>query len=242
MGGRAETVGGRENNSLKGIDMKLQRIGFEMTTGKLIRVAVLAATLLGFGSAAQAALVSCPTSFTTDPTAKVEDATGTTTAASACQYIAPPSTSNVGSIENINAAGFFGFSDWTVNGTNGQVDTNNQLSGTWAIASPDFINNNYIIVFKDGADTNLVAFFFNELYANGVWSSPFTEPPFDFQNDGTTKAVSHYTIAQRVGTEPPCEVDCGPRRIPEPNSLALMSLGLLGAAFVVKRRRSHRRA
>ena len=44
-----------------------------MKTSKLITAAILAASVLGFSNSAQAALVSCPSSFTTDPTAKVED-------------------------------------------------------------------------------------------------------------------------------------------------------------------------
>jgi hypothetical protein len=212
-----------------------------MKTSKLLAVAVLAATVLGFGNSAQAAVYTrndCPTSFTTDPTAKVEDSTGTTTAASDCEYLTPPQANFIATIENINDAGFFGFSDWTYNAA--KVDlVPASTTGTWAITAADFVTYDYIIVFKDGGDTNLVAFLFNELYVNGVWTSPFENPPFDVNNPTD---VSHYTIAQRTTGEPPCEVDCGPREIPEPNGLALMSLGLLGAAFAVQRRRSHRRA
>lgn len=223
--------------------MKLQRIGFEMKTSKLITAAFLAVSVLGFGNYAQAALISCPSSFTTDPTAKVEDATGTTTAASACQYVSPPDPSTVASISNINTIGFFGTTTWTLNGANGQVDPANDLAGTWSITGADFANFDYIIVFKDGANTNLVAFLFNELFSNGVWSSPFTDPPFDVNNP---KDVSHYTIAQRAAGEPPCDPatqDCGPRELPEPGGLALISLGLFGAALASKRgrRRSQRR-
>lgn len=215
--------------------MTLQRMGFETTTGKLVRVAVLAVTLLGFGSAAQAALVSCPASFTTNPTAKVEDPTGTFTAASQCQYIAPPDQGNVASIDNINAAGFFGFSDWTGNTGNVDVQTPNQLTGTWAISNPDFATFDYIIVFKDGADTNLVAFLFNEQYSSGVWTTPFDNPPFDINNP---KDVSHYTIAQRTTIPcPPEDPECGEQEIPEPGTLTLLGIGLVGAGALSRRRR-----
>lgn len=206
----------------------------EMKTGKLASVVVLTATLLGFGGAAQAAPINCPASFTTDPTAKVENVGGTTTAADGCQYLAGSAPSNVANITNINAAGFFGFSDWTVNTGNNQVGPGGQ-SGTWAISGVDFANFDYMIVFKDGADTNLIAFSFNELFASGEWLSPFSNPPFAVRN---TKDVSHYTIVQREC--PATDEDCGggpPTDIPEPGSLALLGLGLAGAALF--RRRKH---
>lgn len=217
--------------------MKLQKMGFETTTGKLARAAIMAVTLFGFGGAAQAELISCPMSFTTDPTAKVEDPDGATTAASQCQYLSPPDTNNVASIENINDAGFFGFDDWEENDGNLDVNANEQLTGTWAISDPDFGTYDYIIVFKSGADTNLVAFLFNEDYSSGVWSSPFTDPPFDF-NNGQTKGVSHYTIAQRTTIPcPPEDPECGEQEIPEPGTLTLLGIGLVGAGALSRRRR-----
>jgi hypothetical protein len=215
--------------------------GFDMNVGTWLKVGVLAATLLGVGNSAQAALVSCPASFTTtDP--KVENLAGDATAASDCQYLTPADPSNVASIGNINAAGFFGTSTWTLNTGNGQVDPSNDQFGTWAISDADFVTYDYMIVFKDGSDTNLIGFLFNEQFENGSWSSPFTNPPFD-TNNGRTKDVSHYTIAQRAGVEVPCNPDiedCGPREVPEPNGIALMSLGMIAAAAVFRRRRSQR--
>lgn len=205
----------------------------EIKTGKLLNIAILGVTLLGLGNSAQAALVSCPLSFTTNPTARVEDPTATTTAASACQYISPSSPSNVANATNINAAGFFGFSDWTINAGNGQVDPSNDQTGTWAITAADFASNDYIIVFKDGQDTNLVAFLLNELYSSGTWSSPFSNPPFDVRN---TKDVSHYTIAQRTA-EPPCQVNCNPQELPEPGNIPLFGIGVLGLAAAIRYRR-----
>jgi hypothetical protein len=178
-------------------------------------------------SPAEAALNACPASFTTNPTAKVEDPTGTTTAASACQYVTPPDNSNVANATNINAAGFFGQTDWESNGQN-QIDANSS-TGTWTITNPDFVNYDYAIFFKDGDDTNLVGFLFNEQFTSGVWSTPFTEPPFDLSGGSTSHDVSHYTILRNP---------TDPTSVPEPASLAILGSALLGAGFFARRRRS----
>lgn len=200
---------------------------------KLLQAAVVLASIVNI-QAAQAGLVNCPSSFTTSPTAKVEDSTGLLNAASACQYLTPPDNSNVASVANINAAGFFGTSNWTANGSNVQVAANNS-TGTWSITGADFLANDYAIVFKSGKDTNLVGFLFNELFSNGVWSTPFTDPPFDFKGKATSREVSDYTIVQRNGEKVPP----GGGEVPEPGILALMGLGMAG--FVATRRRSSRK-
>lgn len=215
------------------------------TAGKLATAAILSATLFGFGNPAYAKpvpvvyqLANCPTTFTTSPTGKVEDGGGTTTAASACQYLTPPETNNVASIEHINTAGFFTFTDWALNGDNGQMGPGG-LTGTWSIDDVDFATYDYMIVFKDGAGTNLIGFLLNEQFASGAWSSPFTNEAFTSLKVGQTKAVSHFTIAQREGSEAPCNPqtqDCGPREIPEPDGIALMSLGMISAAIALRRR------
>jgi hypothetical protein len=200
--------------------------GVIMKLKHLLKVAAVAAFTFGVQMTAQAALVSCPTSYVTDPTSKVEDTTGLHTAASACQYITPADNNYVASIANINSAGFFGHSDWTANAGNLQVGSGG-ATGTWSITAPNFALYDYMIVFKDGQDTNLIAFLFNELYTSGTWTTPFTSAVFDFGGGSATHDVSHYTIAQRLaGT-----------RIPEPAPLALLGLGALALAGVQGRRK-----
>src|SRR5215208_3868122 len=93
----------------------------------------------------QAALNSCPADFTLDGSdAKVLGGpAGTETAASDCQYIVPPDSSNVASIGNINANDFFGFDDWESNGQD-QIGPGGAF-GTWSIASVDFATYDYLI-------------------------------------------------------------------------------------------------
>ena len=48
------------------------------------------------------------------------------------------------------------------------------FGGVKAIQGVNFAALDYIIVFKDGNDTNLIAFSFNEVYSSGTWNTPFT--------------------------------------------------------------------
>lgn len=215
--------------------MKVQKVGSKWTAGKLVTGTVLAATLFGFGNLAHAALASCPASYTAAGTAKVEDDTGTFNAASNCQYLTPADNNNVASITNINIAGFFGTASWSSNGQD-QIDTTDQSTGSWEIDDVDFATYDYIIVFKDGNDTNLTAFLFNEIYTSGVWSTPFTP---DLPGVGQTKDVSHYTIARRTSTEciPRPGFPCGEQEVPEPGTLTLLGIGALSAGLLSRRRR-----
>ena len=186
--------------------------------------AVLVATgLVSLAASGHAALLDCPTGFTSGVTAKVEDGAGTATAASACQYLNPPDQSNVANLTNVNAAGFFGRSDWQSNGQTqlGGAGSVGQ-SGTWSIADVDFAAFDYMIVFKDGSDTNLIAFAFNELFDSGTWSSPFQNPPFVNLTGGKTKDVSHLSIFRRGGEQ----------QVSEPSMLVLLGLGLLMLGLV----------
>jgi hypothetical protein len=180
-------------------------------------------------------LVTCPeTGFTQEPNAKVENSGGNTSATAKCQYLTPPSQNNVASISNINLAGFFGDTHWADNGQT-QVDSHSNLTGTWAINNVNFAVYDYAIFFKDGDGTNLVGFTFDESVNNGVWASPFTDPPFDLPGNSQTHGVSHYTIARTLIADCP---GCGVTPLvttPEPITLSILGVGLLGLGVARRR-------
>jgi hypothetical protein len=178
-------------------------------------------------------LNGCPDSFTTDSTAKVYyGGSAQLTAASQCQYLSPSAENYVASLTNINFEGFFGTTTWMDNGQN-QLESSGWTgnSGSWSILNADFVAFDYMMVFKDGNNTNLIAFLFNEKVKSGNWVTPFVNPPFNITaGQGTgAQGSSHVSIFKRTGSIPPDE-------IPEPGVLFLMGAGLLGLGMARRRK------
>jgi hypothetical protein len=203
-----------------------------ITKFHLISVAALAVSSIGYAGLASATLVSCPTDFTTDGTAKVYylDGSGANqTAASACQYETPADPSTIANLTTVNSFGFFGNSAWE---DNGQTQTNaNAQTGSWSILSVDFVTYDYMIVFKDGAGTNLTGFLLNEEVSSGLWSTPFTAPPFTLPGNSKSADVSHFSIFRTTG-----DIVIPPEETPEPGVLLLMGAGLLGLGMARRRK------
>lgn len=151
----------------------------------------------------------------------------------------PPATYTV------NVEQFFNINNWLFDGKYDNIGpvsgtdnstllnfTGNNQSGTFTRTGAQSLSD-LMLVFKDGGSTNLVGYLIDLTtlgVGSGTYQSPFLEPPFDYPGNGP-RDVSHISVYYREGTRPP-------QQIPEPGSLALAGLALIGFAAVRRRARS----
>jgi hypothetical protein len=198
----------------------------------------LAGTLLlltlSLSGATQAALLDC-SALSGNVGDKVSNNIG-------CQILSPldgaatDSTTGDPSSWLVNTAGdtgFFGISDWLFDGRWTSPGSNsstlasfdgNRHNGQWSLDS-EWDYGDLLFVFSHGNGTNLVGFLMTGM--NGEYSSPFTQPPFNYPG-AATRNISHISVYYRssaVGT------------VPEPKTMLLMGLGLGLLGLILRRNR-----
>ncbi|MCS0631929.1 PEP-CTERM sorting domain-containing protein [Telluria mixta] len=200
---------------------------------KLVKASAVCAILFAT-QGAYAAVESCsgttPGGATYDISGKVSNSTN-------CAILSPINANDNDNLGLINTTAFFGISDWQFGGKYDNLDpsggddlsalfdfTGDSMSGTYAYVGGTPLPSDVMLVFKDGANTNLVAYLLNSTLS-GTYASPFTNPPFPL-GQPSVKDISHISVYYRPGEDDGSGDPTG--NVPEPATLALVGLGLLG--------------
>ncbi|WP_194714304.1 PEP-CTERM sorting domain-containing protein [Noviherbaspirillum soli] len=212
----------------------------------MIKKTYLNSLLAGLGlfavvTSGQAATISC-TGASYDISTKVDGA-------SDCLILSPldgavnDSVSPPASSYTVNTESFFGKNIWQFDGrfdVTEQTNSSNffNFSGAGQSGGYGFIGADasiqFMFVMKDGANTNLVAYLLSTPVASGTntYSTPFTAPPFSLSGQSTSKDISHisvYYLSDPGGSG---------NQIPEPGTIAILGMGLLGMGLVSRHRKN----
>lgn len=143
----------------------------------------------------------------------------------------------------VNKESFFGKNLWQFDGRFEVSEQTNSSSffsflgdgqgGGYVFTGTDY-STQFMFVMKDGAGTNLVAYLLPTPVAasTNIYSTPFISPPFVLTGNSTSKDISHisvYYLSDSGGSG---------TGVPEPSTIAVLGLGLLGMGLLARHRRN----